>query len=163
MLKLVGRIGYLPPGIHFATWNEIELLFGKGVRRQILLRNLLSVLRQLHQLGVQQVWIDGSFVTSKMRPADVDVVYLPPPNVNTSNWGPLSFAQHDILKAASLVDLWPHPSLQRKRSQPGNEPLIQWFQVDRTGNHKGIVSLFLRELNDDKEPEAANRSTEKAR
>lgn len=142
MLTLDADTGYLPPGVHFATLEQVEEVFGVGVKRRKIMDNLRMTLSELGELGVRQVWLDGSFVTSKWRPSDVDVIYKPPPGARTETWGHLAFSNHDALKADRMVDLWPHPSPQ---SLPGGgeEPLLAWFQRDRNNQPKGLVAVFL--------------------
>jgi hypothetical protein len=66
-------------GLHPLTIEEIEQDCVRGftlsITRQVIFRNLLHVVSQLTDNGiVGELLIDGSFVTSKINPRDVDLV-----------------------------------------------------------------------------------------
>jgi hypothetical protein len=144
-LDLDPATGRLPPGRHHASLDEVVSAFGAGPQRLRLVDGLLWVASRLEQKGVTTIWIDGSFVTDKHRPRDVDVIYLPPRGADPRTWGVLSPSRRKELKAAYRVDLWPHPSPQPKRVGFGHEPLIDLFTHDRDGTEKGIVEVTLAE------------------
>jgi hypothetical protein len=134
--------GNLPVGDHEASWDEMKVALGFTFRRRELFIDLLSVLQDLATKGVSKVWIDGSFVTTKQRPGDVDVVYLPPPDADITTWGKLAPQHREALKKAQRIDLLPFPSPQRL---PG-KPLItirDYFAENRDGTVKGLVTLDL--------------------
>lgn len=67
--------GRLPLGEHTATWEEIVERFGWNPHRRRLLDGLSDGLQALAAAGCRQVWLDGSFVTSKDEPADFDACW----------------------------------------------------------------------------------------
>ncbi len=62
----------LPPGIHRATWVEIEGRYGKTARRRAMLRGLVEAIGALKSSGCARVYLDGSFITDKVEPGDFD-------------------------------------------------------------------------------------------
>ena len=70
--------GLLPPGLYDCTLNEVRDKFGrfKGTeQRQSLFEKLSAFIHDATQTGmVKSIIIDGSFVTSKDSPADIDLV-----------------------------------------------------------------------------------------
>src|SRR5262245_28434346 len=69
----------LPQGLHAKTWAEIEAMCVTGIplstSRPTLLAGLRALVDRLMAVGVTgELWIDGSFVTQKLEPADVDIV-----------------------------------------------------------------------------------------
>jgi hypothetical protein len=69
--------GYLPPGIHRATLEEIASRFGQEPElRQAQTESLRWLFDLSKRVGVQRFIIDGSFVTDKWEPNDVDCVLL---------------------------------------------------------------------------------------
>ena len=69
--------GYLPPGIHRATLEEIAERFGREPElRQTQAESLRWLLDLAKRVGVQRLIIDGSWVTDKWEPNDVDCVLL---------------------------------------------------------------------------------------
>jgi hypothetical protein len=69
--------GRLPPGEWAATWAEVESVFGASAWRLHLLDGCRRVLVALKRAGCRRAWIDGSFVTGKVHPADIDGCYDP--------------------------------------------------------------------------------------
>ncbi|MFJ9900166.1 DUF6932 family protein [Streptomyces sp. NPDC091280] len=133
--------GYLPPGEHEATWEEVEKVLGWNFKRKDLLVGLHYVVKSLVEFGVTEFYLDGSFVTNKVRPGDVEVIYMPPKGVDTRQWGLFSFAQHDTLKKRYKIDLWPYPSPQPTSS--GYVTIKEFFSSDLDDVPKGIVRLSL--------------------
>jgi hypothetical protein len=69
--------GYLPEGLHTATEAEVTFRFGSGPQRR---RRLILRLRRWLELSrltrAQRFLVDGSFVTAKQEPNDIDAVVL---------------------------------------------------------------------------------------
>ena len=69
--------GYLPPGIHLATVQEIGVRFGRESElRRVQMESLLWLVELARRAGVQRIVVNGSFVTDKLEPNDVDCVLL---------------------------------------------------------------------------------------
>lgn len=67
--------GLLPPGLHLAGMSEIEDRFGKSTpRRQELFARLRMFVDLARHCGALRIFVNGSFVTAKPEPGDVDVV-----------------------------------------------------------------------------------------
>ena len=67
--------GNLPPGVHWATWDEIVARFGTTPWRRDLLNGLRSALDGLRRAGCRTIYLDGSFVTDKQVPGDFDACW----------------------------------------------------------------------------------------
>ncbi len=133
--------GALPPGVHTATLEEVEERFagpGSSYRRRERMRDLKLVVDQLLDLGVSHIWIDGSFVTSKPRPQDVDVVCRP--TTDPRGWPNLFRPGAErLLKQRHHVQLFRHPKVVTDRGYP--QAIEEFFQMDRDDRPKGIVLL----------------------
>ena len=71
--------GYLPEGLHLASEAEVTFRFGStGSRRRRLVLRLRRWVELARQVGAQRLLIDGSFVTAKEEPNDLDAVILLP-------------------------------------------------------------------------------------
>jgi hypothetical protein len=73
------KAGLLPVGIHDATLPEIELAFGIANDTRIaLFKNLKSFCEELEVFGplIRGIFVDGSFVTRKPVPRDIDLVVV---------------------------------------------------------------------------------------
>ena len=72
--------GYLPPGIHRATLDEVEQRFGRQSEiRRVQMESLRRLVDAAVRAGVQRIVVNGSFVTDALEPNDVDCVILPVP------------------------------------------------------------------------------------
>ena len=140
--------GNLPVGIHGATLAEIEARFGYTVRRQRMVAGLNDACRSLKEAGGKQVYLDGSFVSTKSEPGDFDACYEV-----SDDFDP------DLLDP-ELLDFQPGRKSQRARyggefylaegvadfdSVTGKAILfVEFYQHDRrTGNDKGIITIDL--------------------
>jgi len=70
--------GFLPPGIHPGTLDEIEQRFGLSTEiRQAQFQSVRWLLDTIHgQPGILRVILNGSFATDLPEPNDVDCVIL---------------------------------------------------------------------------------------
>ncbi len=67
--------GFLPEGLHSSDLAEVEERFGKTApRRKKLFERLKLFVELANHCGAIKMLIDGSFVTAKPEPGDVDVV-----------------------------------------------------------------------------------------
>ena len=82
------RNGVLPEGVHVCTMEELRLRFGRfqdSDRRVDLFNRLEQLVADLRKSGLfPALVIDGSFVTTKPVPQDVDVIVVLPRNHNWS-------------------------------------------------------------------------------
>lgn len=67
--------GLLPPGIYETDLKELNEKMGWSRRRFVLLEGLERALELMTASGVRRVYLDGSFVTDKDRPNDIDGCY----------------------------------------------------------------------------------------
>ena len=72
--------GLLPTGIHPATLQDVEIAFGYGTDTRTRLYERLHAFLELARSFrmFTSVVIDGSFVTDKPDPSDIDVVLILP-------------------------------------------------------------------------------------
>lgn len=72
--------GFLPPGIHDCTHDDMKEAFGKFTtsdRRIRLTEHLLRYLQELRRSGVaEEVIVNGSYVTGKDEPNDIDLLVI---------------------------------------------------------------------------------------
>ena len=68
MIPEFNEDGYLPPGIHPATLDEIAARFGKEPElRQVQMESLRWLVDLAKRVGVQRIIVNGSFVTYGSR------------------------------------------------------------------------------------------------
>ena len=134
--------GNLPPGVHWATWQDFATRFGTTRHRKQLLKGLKSALDSLSKAGCQVVYIDGSFVTEKENPNDFDGCwdltgvepdFLDPILLNFDN-------DRAAQKIKYKGELFPAQGIEGITGKT----FLSFFQVDKnTGNPKGIVAINL--------------------
>jgi hypothetical protein len=72
--------GYLPAGVHLASLDEIDARFGRQSEvRRAQMESLRWLVELAKKAGVQRLIINGSFVTERLEPNDVDCVLLTGP------------------------------------------------------------------------------------
>lgn len=133
--------GNLPPGVHWATWQDFATRFGTTPHRQQLLKGLKSALDSLSKAGCRTVYLDGSFVTEKENPNDfdgcwdekgVDLDLLDPILLNLKN-----------KRAAQKAKYWGEFFPALIEANDAGSTYLEFFQTDRNGNLKGIVAIDL--------------------
>lgn len=148
MLPNLKKSGLLPVGIYPTTWSELIEKFGINEHRLKLLEGLKKGLNLLQQYGCTEACVDGSFVTNKPFPNDVDVCY----DNTRMNW------KKFIKDHPEFNDVKNGSKIQKEKYQsefyPYNafeDSILQFFQFDRDHNPKGIVKLILNEVFYDQE------------
>jgi hypothetical protein len=125
--------GYLPPGIHRATLDEIEARFGtESELRCVQFESLTWLIHLVRRAGIQRLVIDGSFVTERFEPNDVDCILLVAPD--------------HVLDPAALDEINEGlPFLDIHLAEPSEFALLadQLFATDRDGIPKGLVEVIL--------------------
>ena len=133
--------GLLPPEIHSASIEEVVERLGFSPKRQDLIeRGLKPLVERLKALGVREVYLNGSFATSKPSPGDIDGYVL----TTVGSALETEMAEHqEEWKATYQVDLWPAYT-----DQPGEMSQAAWeiffgHTKDQPPKAKGIVKLIL--------------------
>ena len=137
--------GNLLPGVHSATWQEMETRLAWSPYRQTLLAGLRAALLALRTAGVKRVYIDGSFITRKRFPGDWDGCWetdgLDPTKLDPVL---LQFADGCAAQKAKYEGAM---YLADDIETLSDRIFLEFFQIDKaTGNAKGIIRLDLRRL-----------------
>jgi hypothetical protein len=135
--------GTLPPGIHHADWAEIASRFGGTPRRSELLIKLRRGLDNLRDAGVPWALLNGSFVTTKAEPNDVDGCWQYAPAVDVAALDPvflISSPENRVaMKSRYGMDFFVAAFLDIGSGRP----FAEVFQTGRDGSRKGIIRLDL--------------------
>lgn len=136
--------GNLPPGEHVAAWPEFVDRYGYTPWRRRLLDGLLAALVLLRAAGCTRVYVDGSFVTARERPADFDACWeAQGVDFDLLDDRLLTFDKgRATQKAAFLGELF----IADSRADPQGLLFREFFQHDRDGRRKGIVVIDLSGL-----------------
>jgi hypothetical protein len=137
--------GLLPAGVHSAVWEEVVGRFGWNERRRRLLGGLEEALKGpggLKAAGCRRVYLNGSFVSDKQQPNDIDVCW-DVAGVEPDTLDPVFFDFADgraAQKARFGAEFFP-ASLPEGVT---GRTFLEFFQTDReTGESKGIIELVL--------------------
>ena len=77
MIPEFEEYGYLPPGIHLATLDEIEARFGlESEIRRVQMESLRWLADLVHRSGAERLVINGSFTTNTNEPNDLDCAVM---------------------------------------------------------------------------------------
>jgi hypothetical protein len=126
--------GNLPLGMHECTIEELRVRFGGGSEERVTeISELLQFITAARRAGVRRLLVNGSFVTAKLAPNDVDVVILPGPGYPRE--GPK-------LESDELV--WPFLQIIVAADDTDFEAwATQQFATDRRTRPKGVVEVVL--------------------
>ena len=138
--------GKLPPGKHACTLEDVEKRFVYNTTRKTIFEGLNKLIEVLKSVSCGTIYIDGSFVTSKPRPGDVDVCWQEGTGTNYA----YEYANAPILN--------PTPANRRHHAQifkadvfpadvvevSSKKYFLDFFQDDKhTGKRKGILKIDL--------------------
>lgn len=143
--------GELPAGIHIATIKEVEQKFGtSSARRKLLVSGLRTAIKQFEQVGVQRVYVDGSFTSDKEEPNDIDGCWVTQ-GVDENKlhlldrdfWEFVSVAEfnkcRDEIKRKYGLDFY----IAEWNEGSTGKPFPEFFQTNRDGEPKGIIQINL--------------------
>jgi hypothetical protein len=112
-----------------------------------LLEGLKETLELMASCGVVRVYLDGSFVKDKDRPNDVDGCYDLAEDVTAEDLEslapifPPSPSNRAEAKRRFGLDFFPSAATKLGSGQP----FLRFFQTDREGHERGVLSVELRE------------------
>jgi hypothetical protein len=135
--------GYLPPGLHNATWADLAPRFTANSHRTFLLSGFERACRNFAGAGCQTMLLDGSFVSTKELPEDYDAAWeidgvdpdlLDPVLLEYSNKRAAMKAKYggEFFPASGYADV--------------GVLFRDFFQKDRNGTRKGVLLLNLGSL-----------------
>jgi hypothetical protein len=143
MIPDLNEDGLLPPGVHPATLEEIGQRFGrKNAVRRRLYEGLRRALQNLREAGVKRVYINGSFVTGKPFPNDVDGCWEADSSIDMDKLDMVFLDFSDRrrrMKDRYGVDFFPGSYVEGDSRQT----FLDFFQVDRDGRSKGVLVIDL--------------------
>lgn len=135
----------LPPGIWDCTLAELEAAFGIDAHRRALLDRLRRFLAEKADLPHAPLLIDGSFVTDKHLPKDIDVCVdldaLPPDQ--RLPWERIFFAEKWYLEKEGIDYWFRSPDFPEDISET-EFPRVKAIDAERLNLPKDIRKGFLR-------------------
>jgi hypothetical protein len=125
--------GYLPPGVHAASIEEVAVRFGEGSElRRAQMQSLRWLLDLARPAGLVRLVINGSFVTAALEPNDVDCALLTGPGF------PLDRAVAEQIDAGL-----PFLQIDMVEQEDFDWIVNKWYATDRDNISKGMVEVML--------------------
>jgi len=124
------------------SYEELKYHFGTNPRRMDQINNALQFFRIFHKGGCQTVFIDGSFISKKKYPEDIDLCF-DMTGVNTERLKelfPQFFNRNEMgkIRRNTLCHILYFTDTDKT--------LFDLLQYDRDGNFKGFAKLNLKDL-----------------
>ena len=133
MIPELDERGYLPPGVHSASLEEVIDRFGHASeQREAQAASLKWLIAQCDRAGITRLLINGSFVTDKVEPNDVDCVLLQGP----------AYSAHSAAAAELRQGL---PFLELKIVTEADYEFFKdvLFASDRDMIQKGLIEVLI--------------------
>jgi predicted nucleotidyltransferase len=125
--------GYLPPGIHSASLDEIDARFGhESELRTAQMQSVRWLIDLARRAGVERLVVNGSFVTDAFEPNDVDCVLLIGPGFPID-----TRAQSELLSGLPFLEI------DLVGQADFNVMVERFFATDRAAIPKGMVEVLL--------------------
>ena len=137
-----GPDGYLPEGLYVCPEAEVTFRFGSSSRRR---RRLVLRLRRwvelARQVGATRLLVDGSFVTAKEEPHDIDTVILLPPDFHQQ----LAREHEPALELEGMLLTRRPEEIFAAEDEIDWEEWVEFFSRTREpdGRRKGLVEIRL--------------------
>ncbi len=133
MIPPFNEFGYLPPGIHSATLDEIDARFGQlSELRRVQMESARWMVELAVRAGVERVILNGSFITDIIEPEDVDcaLLFLPGRRRNRK-------AYRELKAGLPFLDM------AIAEQEEFDEFISDVFATDRDEIPKGMIEVIL--------------------
>jgi hypothetical protein len=139
--------GLLPPGVHDCTLDEVRVrlgVFQTSDRRPRLFAALQQLVDEIRSAGTfRAMLINGSFVTSKPAPNDIDLILVLPAAHNFR--ADLSPNEYNLVSARAIRRRFGFDALVVLEGKEDYTAALELFQQvrDDPGTKKGLLRLNL--------------------
>lgn len=145
MIPELKNSGNLPNGIHSASLVEFEARFSISIKRKKLFEGLLMLIEDLRKIGCIAIYVDGSYVTNKRLPNDIDVC-----------WEDENLDYNIVERELPILFDLDYPRIAQKNkyncdifpahyeASSSKTYFIDFFQIDKETNAlKGVIKIEL--------------------
>ena len=133
MIPAFDERGYLPPGVHAATIEEVATRFGlESELRRTQMESIRWLVAIARRAGIARLVLNGSFVTDIYEPNDVDCVLILGPDTT-----------RDAAAAAELIAGLPFLQIDLVEHQDFEIMIEVVFASDRAAIPKGMIEVPL--------------------
>jgi Trp operon repressor len=147
MIPSLSEHGYLPAGVYDCSLEEAAArfaVFHGSDRRTQLWKQFVQFIEEAKESDlVEAILIDGSFVTSKPEPNDIDLVLAVAPSLHFAS--ELRPAQYNLLSQRRVRRRFGFDIVVVKNGSENFEQAVAFFQEvkQRPGLKKGILRIKL--------------------
>lgn len=145
----LNKNGELPDGIHKATLNEVEVVFGTQTdRRKLLMTGLNRGADNFKAAGINKIYLDGSFTSDKANPDDIDGCWSAIGEIDLDILDPLfwnfkTVDQCDQSRLLAKIKYGLDFFIAEWSEGRTGKPFPEFFQTSREGDKKGILEIQL--------------------
>jgi hypothetical protein len=133
--------GNLPKDISL-TPIEFEKHFGYNPKRKKLIKSLFEIAIKFAEVGCEIMYVNGSFVTNKKLPGDVDVAF----DISEVDYIPAKQKYPELFTEQGQAGMYETLKLDVFTFGDYNKDILYIFGKDRRHNKKGIVKIYLKEF-----------------
>jgi len=139
MIPEFNKYGNLPAGIYKSSITCIENKFGKSSKERISLfkdfRKFLKMLSPFKK-NINRLILDGSFVTSKESPEDIDCIMI----INND----FRFIPEIVEELGNSKELYNiHLFMFEEKNTESRRGMLNFFSKDKDLKPKGIIEVIL--------------------
>ncbi len=137
----------LPNSIHDCSFEEVECVFGRFQStdcRITLTRKLKAYMQELRQAGVgTELIIDGSYVTGKDNPGDIDLILVLAEDFDYSS--PINPFEYNLSSERAVKRKYGFDVFVEKKGTERYNSLIEFFQrvKENPDITKGLLKITL--------------------
>jgi len=141
MIPEFNKYGNLPAGIYKSSITSIEKIFGTNSEKRILLfnnfRKFLELLSPFKK-KIKRLILDGSFVTSKESPGDIDCIMI-----IENNFRFTPEIVEELSNSKRLYKLYNiHLFMFEEKNIENYRKILNFFSKDRDLKPKGIIEVI---------------------
>jgi hypothetical protein len=145
MLPAFDADGDLPAGVHTASLAEIENRFGKFIDSDQRVHQFSSV-KDLADMAkssgiVERLFIGGSFITTKSKPNDIDLVIVISKDVDFDSLNPSQMVVADRASLSRVFKGGTFDVIVVRNGTGRMQTAIEFFQTNRDNKPIGIVEV----------------------
>jgi hypothetical protein len=140
--------GYLKPASPIeVNLKTIEEAFVFNPHRQQLFEHYIAYLNELRSIidVPFEQWIDGSFVSKKLQPNDIDILTFVPSQIYTANDGVLYELKQQFKPQIDAYYICKFPENHSKFAETRGDYFywLNQFTKDRQKNSKGFIKIII--------------------
>ncbi|MBX2930867.1 MAG: hypothetical protein KF781_02840 [Chitinophagaceae bacterium] len=116
--------------------------FGYNKKRVVYLENFLELVLLFKKLGCKEIYIIGSYITTKEYPNDIDVC------INASDIDEKKLIKSEL----GSIDKYEIARIKKQKNvhlilfDNNSREFLDWFKQDREGNKRGIIQLNMKDI-----------------